>query len=398
MSLINDMLNDLDTRRSQQQRQETSLDWMSGQKINRKKQWMLPLVISIAIVVLLVFGVGVWRFIQTADMAAVDKLTALNQYSKHQSSGKQSTKGLAVERSFSEEQVVPAPAVMAKADTPEAIVSSGEASAHKKGVLENGSQAGTAVATTTLVTTVTEPAEKVTIQTSQKKSAKEESNSPLIETAHKAQQRSSKTNQTAVAEKSADIKTDRPLSRVQQDVRQAKQAEMLIRDGRTVKAETELQDFLQQNPQAERSAELLASLWLSQQRIDEVETLLASLKTYNARSVGLQKIEARLLMLTGRHQQAVELLMTGHPAIELHADYYVLLGLAARQTQQYRLSAEAYSGLLAFDASQGDWWVGLAIALDLQEEFTAAREAYRRALELRKISPALRSYAEQRLQ
>ncbi len=49
MSLVNDMLNDLDDRRSQKAREEVNLDWMTGQKQTSKNKWLMPLMTIVVI-------------------------------------------------------------------------------------------------------------------------------------------------------------------------------------------------------------------------------------------------------------------------------------------------------------------------------------------------------------
>ena len=88
--------------------------------------------------------------------------------------------------------------------------------------------------------------------------------------------------------------------------------------------------------------------------------------------------------------------MSEQPLLSGNSDYYELVGLAARKNQQLELSEQVYRGLLDYDASRGDWWMGLAIAID-QQANPAAKQAYQQAINSQHLSVALRNYARQRL-
>jgi MSHA biogenesis protein MshN len=101
--------------------------------------------------------------------------------------------------------------------------------------------------------------------------------------------------------------------------------------------------------------------------------------------------------LTSRAEKAIDLLMRDKPLVAENFSYYELLGLAARKNNQFTLSEQAYRGLLEANSARGDWWVGLAVALDAQGNMGGARSAYNNALKTVEISAPLRDYARQRL-
>ena len=193
------------------------------------------------------------------------------------------------------------------------------------------------------------------------------------------------------------VRAPTPRSSEQRDRSAFKKAEELIRDKQSAAAEQVLVNETTSNPQAVRSGTALASLLISQRRFEEAQELLVHLLRENPDSIELVKTQARLFLVTIKPRKAMDLLMKFSPPMSAHTDYYELLGLSARQEQQYELSVQAYKGLLRYNASRGDWWVGMAIALDMQGEIKAARSAYRSALRSKKIAPTLRDYAQQRL-
>lgn len=69
----------------------------------------------------------------------------------------------------------------------------------------------------------------------------------------------------------------------------------------------------------------------------------------------------------------------------------------AQQQGQYALAEQAYRQLLQQEPQQGKWWMGLAYALDSQQQFGQARQAYQTALTHRGLSPQAADFIEQRL-
>lgn len=197
--------------------------------------------------------------------------------------------------------------------------------------------------------------------------------------------------------KTEDIKQFVPLSNKQRDNKTHSEAKQLLRVGDNLRAEKLLEDFITQQPLARRSGEMLASIYLSQQRFDKARSLIGVLRDTYPTDAGLLSIEARLLLLGGQADKAVSLLMAYKPDIASHEDYYELLGLAARKNEQYLLSEQVYKGLLDVNAGRGDRWVGLAIALDAQGKSAAARSAFREALKTGTTSTKLADYARRRL-
>lgn len=183
----------------------------------------------------------------------------------------------------------------------------------------------------------------------------------------------------------------------QRDMQLAEQARNLIRQGDTYRAENILQDFIATQPEVIRSGRLLASLWLSQQRYQLAESLLVDLLGRYPGDIELRLQRGQLLLARGETGAAVDWLMSASPNIDQFPQYYELLGLAARKNQQYTLSEQTYRGLLASDDNRGDWLVALGIALDAQGRTAEARQVYRQALQARSLSATLKQYAQQRL-
>ena len=68
-----------------------------------------------------------------------------------------------------------------------------------------------------------------------------------------------------------------------------------------------------------------------------------------------------------------------------------------QKTGQHALVEEAYRALLKLESTQARWWMGLAYALDSQQEYTQAAQAYRSALNYPGLSSTSIDFIEKRL-
>lgn len=373
MSLVNDMLNDLDERRSQQPQEEVDLQWLGGGKPAKKdKRYGAVIIASLALAVSAVALVG-WLYQpsaaleQTASILKAEPLRA----------GAGSNSGVNVPTAVPASTLVPR-------SIPTITPSDSNAMAVKaKNVQEVELKAEAA-------SPVLARPKPVIAKTDTKSGAKSAAPGSLATT-------SGSTKQRQRTETNKPIKRTVALSAEQLDLKVSQGAESLLREGNVAQAQQTLSDFLQRQPLAKRSGEMLVSLLIAQNKQNQAQSLLTPLREAAPRDIGLLAVQARLYLLAGNTQRSVDLLMSEKPSIQGNLDYYELLALAARQNKQYLLSEQAYRGLVDFDARRGDWWVGLAIAMDAQGKIAQARSAYKRALKTNRVSKPLGDYARQRL-
>jgi MSHA biogenesis protein MshN len=193
------------------------------------------------------------------------------------------------------------------------------------------------------------------------------------------------------------VKTVLPPTAERIDKQVMSDARGLIAQGGSRRAEQQLREQLSENSASLHSGKLLASLLLAQQRPDEAQAVISQLQTHYPKDIEVVMLQARLYLLQGEPAKAVEVQRLPKPLLVEYPSYYELLALASQRAGQYELSGRVYKGLLEFDDSKGDWWVGLAIAHDMQKQYSIARKAYRQALLKKDISESLQQYAQQRV-
>lgn len=185
------------------------------------------------------------------------------------------------------------------------------------------------------------------------------------------------------------------LTPEQADRQAAMEALQLWRRGETRAAEQHLRAYLAAGPRAPASRALLAQWWLQAGRISEAEILLAEVDA--AAPAELRKLKARLWQGQGRVAEALALLAGNVPALAEDPDYHALLAALRTRQGDFAEAARGYAALVGLRPEQADWWVGLGIALEGDGQTVPARRAYERAWELGGLHPQLKPHVEARL-
>ena len=445
MSLVNDMLNDLDKRREQDGQEKKDVSWLNNpgaasqeaKPKRRSSPWLLLAVVAVVSFVLIQEFKPEWfvqnKTEQPESVVAIDDksqqspikksvqkntansaegVTVLNQVSKLESVQlKKIAGGAALQLKL--KKIAPyrinksADSVqltlletesLSASNLPEVIAPIKALAVEKQGVdavLKVEVVDGFAVTETVDRENATVILQFKSPESIAKTNLVEDKEpSKLSKTAPKKDK--SATVAKAVTANTATNKVATPTAQ-QLDINTARDAKMLMVRGNAQQAETLLLEFLNERPVSMRSGLLLTTIYLSQKDFVKANAVLLPLEEKFASHANVKMARARLSMARGESAKAVEVLMRNKPAINQHADYYELLANAARQAGEYPLAEEVYRGLVAEDDSRGDWWVGLGIVQDAQAKTQQAGVSYRRALLSQKIKPALRDYAQKRL-
>ncbi|MCL7945992.1 hypothetical protein [Marinobacter sp. ATCH36] len=175
----------------------------------------------------------------------------------------------------------------------------------------------------------------------------------------------------------------------------ARQLERLVADGNTTDAERGLA-ALTQKQQAPRSRYVVARALLVDGKQNQALGWLPEEVT--AGHPRLRLLRARAQHANNDLADAVDTLSANVPPVEGHAEYRVTLATLLQQQGDNTEAARHWAELIAWDDSQGPWWVGLAIALEAQGEQAGAARAYRQAADLPGLPRSLADYVQQRLQ
>lgn len=437
MSLVNDMLNDLEQRRDKAPPKALDLDWLAGQSSPKRSRRKITLLWPALVLVLLVAAIAIWMLVfnkaeratvsapgpaalpapatstaaATTEAAAATEpaaietlqwsndsvvtrlrigLSAKRPYSISRQGNKLLLHFYDIDNQLAGSALLAEPPVRSVAiqrqggDVVATLAIDGEYSFSDKLLSKDGTAIEISIrpapASVTGAAKPVKAAEDTAVNSQPRVAASRETTGRSVST-------------KAVASSPQPVR----LTLSQRDLRAEKQARDLLREGESYRAQSLLETFVDDNPGAPRSTRLLATLWLNQERFASADELLQSLVAQYPDDIEARILRARSLMAQDKNDQAVDWLMRMSPDVNLSPQYYEVLGLAARRNQQYGLSEQAYRGLIATDAARGDWLVGLGIALDAQARISDARDAYQRALATRRISAPLRDYAQRRL-
>jgi len=172
-----------------------------------------------------------------------------------------------------------------------------------------------------------------------------------------------------------------------------------LKQGRLVAAEAGFNQALLVNPNLLDARLQLIKVLQQQMKLKTAESVLQTGLTLTPGNLKLRKIYARLLLNSQRQNEAIELLKTRPlPGIVQDLEYYALLAALYQDSGEYEAATAVYAQLLKIKPQVSLWWMGMAISLEQSGSVKPARDAYQKALEISGLSPDLRNYIHGRLQ
>lgn len=193
-------------------------------------------------------------------------------------------------------------------------------------------------------------------------------------------------------------KTPRPLSAAEVAEQHFAEGVAALEQGQWRLAEQHLQAALQADPGHLQARESLSGVLLYQDRRREAEQVLAAGLEHHPQAPSLARPYARLILEQGRDTAAIEVLETALVNAVGNADYLALLAGIYQRNQRYADAAASYRSALSLAPQRAAWWLGLGLALEGSGALQPAAGAYRSAIENPGLNPDARRYAEQRLQ
>lgn len=179
---------------------------------------------------------------------------------------------------------------------------------------------------------------------------------------------------------------------------QYQQALQLSTQGHSHDAVKMLTGILNHNPDYTDVRESLASLLIAQGNTVQAEQVI---------KIGLQQrpyfpafiqLKARLLVDEGKINKALDLLQLAPPLLANNPDYHAFIAALYQRQGKAQYAEKLYEQLLAVQPNNAKWWMGLGIALESMGKTTLAMEAYVRAGNSGQLNPELKMYAQSRVQ
>jgi hypothetical protein len=136
---------------------------------------------------------------------------------------------------------------------------------------------------------------------------------------------------------------------------------------------------------------------LSNGQYTTAKGLLAEGLRQSPHDPALLTLMAQSLYLQGHTQDALAFLQQDSPKMGDYTDYYTLQAALLLKLGKNNAASDLYSQLLMIDSSQANWWLGLGLALEAEGQSSSAISAYQHVLNNPSITPDVRMFVMAKL-
>lgn len=447
MSVINQMLKDLESRRQSGEGGNNVLDgiaWHGGHQKNRRAPLLATIVIALAVVV----GWLVYERINNQQIAAAPKMSAVTSpvtavQPPVMEAGPEPVAVAAEERPEPQQQIVaepvqatesapaasnaapvtsavlPVPAISAV--SPEVVTANGRSSeviVHGSGFTKplsvklswaNGAaskQLGTyqvRVKNTEQLSLLFNPGTRDDNWTVQVSNANAESSAAYpfrVASATGASEKVGSSEPAATPEAGRESAVVKKLLAQNPADRAAgvyRKASAQLSRGELKEGEAGLRRALELKTDLHAARELLAGLLLRQKRVVEAAQVLDEGLALSPAYTAFIVLRARIYTEQADLPKAISLLESQQPAFENAGDYYALLAALYQRNGRHDAAAELYTRMLQRSPGQAVWHMGLGISLEALGNKAGARESYQRALQGGLSGDDVRNFVKARL-
>ena len=173
------------------------------------------------------------------------------------------------------------------------------------------------------------------------------------------------------------------------------EAEQAIERNDIIKAESLFEEVLLLIPEHETARKQLAALWYGKKSYQNAINLLSQGIALAPKAEEMRLMSARIYYEQGQAGQAYNILSPLKRSTS--KEVQVLLANTAAELNEHDNAISAYKNLIALEPKVSRWWLGLAISLDSLGDFTSARDAYQQAIQRNNLSSSAMQFARQRL-
>ncbi len=173
------------------------------------------------------------------------------------------------------------------------------------------------------------------------------------------------------------------------------EAEQAIERNDIVKAESLFEEVLLVMPEHQTARKQLAALWYGKKSYQNAVNLLSQGIALAPQAEEMRIMSARIYFEQSQPRQAYDILKPLQHSV--NTELQALLANTAAELNEHDNAILAYGKLIALEPHVGRWWLGSAVSLDSLGKFVPARDAYKQAIALSNLSISAMQFARQRL-
>ncbi len=195
----------------------------------------------------------------------------------------------------------------------------------------------------------------------------------------------------------ASIKVSRrQLSAKELSTQKLELAEKALKENNVDKAEKLLEEVIILQPNDHQTRKKLAALWYARQSYQQAINLLSQGIALNPDDANLRIMKARMYLEQNQFNLALNTLT---PRANMqHEQYQVMLANTAQAVSKNNLALAAYQVLIGMQPNEGRWPLAMAVVYDKNSEFSQAKLFYKAALSKEGLSTASKNFIQQRIQ
>lgn len=161
---------------------------------------------------------------------------------------------------------------------------------------------------------------------------------------------------------------------------QYQQALKAIKNNEFYNASTQLKYILKINPNFNDARVTLSALLIDKKNLFQAKQIINEGLRLNPDYLPFIELKARIFITEDKFHEALKLLQDLTPPIEENLDFYTLIAAIYEHTNNNALATKIYKQLLTINPHNSHWWLGLGVVLENQGHIKSAINAYARAL------------------
>ena len=176
----------------------------------------------------------------------------------------------------------------------------------------------------------------------------------------------------------------------------ARDAQQLFARGRGREAAAQLETFIANNARADLSRILLFDYYLDQTLISQAREVMEPGQVVDAAT--LAYMQARLSMMSSGTAPAIALLEKQKPGKNIVEIYNTLLAGLYQKEKSHGKAVVLYASLIEINPSNATYWLGMGVSQDALGEYQRALNAYNVVLAHKNLDANVRNFVETRIQ